>query len=234
MIETLNSLQSSGLNFGTPLDLVQSLVVPITPRLMVKRRGNTERWSRPWNVYYLSNPYLKLSCATCCVMLSLQSTQQLLRVLGSHYFILFMGNRLGYLLMLLLGIRVEGLLLLILFIICRSLSRRLRIISSEPKSIRSTTLTSTIIYRSIRWENKYCSLRRHFTWLALVSLGLGLLDILGYWSVWGRLPTDWISGGDLKMCTMSSTSPRFASTPLEAHLQTHSSQSKLKVKNTLK
>ena len=30
MIETHNLLQSSGLNFGTLLDLVQSLVVPIT------------------------------------------------------------------------------------------------------------------------------------------------------------------------------------------------------------
>ena len=36
MIETHDSLQSSGLNFGTPLDLVQSLVVPITPKLMVR------------------------------------------------------------------------------------------------------------------------------------------------------------------------------------------------------
>ena len=47
MIETHDLLQSSGLNFGTLLDLVQSLVVPITPKLMVKWRGNTERWSRP-------------------------------------------------------------------------------------------------------------------------------------------------------------------------------------------
>ena len=50
----------------------------------------------------------------------------------------------------------------------------------------------------------------------------------------GRLPTGWISGGDSKMFTVSSTSPSFASTPLEAHLQTHPSQSKLKVKNTSK
>ena len=47
------------------------------------------------------------------------------------------------------------------------------------------------------------------------------------WSVLGRLPT----GGDLKTFTVSSMSPSFASTPLEAHLQTHPSQSKLKVKN---
>ena len=36
MITTHDSLQSSGLNFGTPLDFVQSLVVPITPKLMIK------------------------------------------------------------------------------------------------------------------------------------------------------------------------------------------------------
>ena len=41
MIETHNSLQSSGLNFGALLYLVQSLVVPIIPKLMVKLRGNT-------------------------------------------------------------------------------------------------------------------------------------------------------------------------------------------------
>ena len=45
-------------------------------------------------------------------MLSFQSTQQLLRALGAHHLSLFMGNRLGYLLMQLLGIRVGGLLLL--------------------------------------------------------------------------------------------------------------------------
>ena len=47
MIETHVLLQSSGLSFGAPLDLVQSLVVPSTPKLMVKQRGNTEHWSRP-------------------------------------------------------------------------------------------------------------------------------------------------------------------------------------------
>ena len=69
--------------------------------------------------------------------------------------------------------------------------------------------------------------------LQLGSFGLGLLDLSGCWSEWGRLPTDWILGGDSKMFTyMASTSPRFISTPLEAHLQTHPSQSKLQVKNT--
>ena len=36
MIETHDSLQSYVLNFGTPLDLMQSLVVAITPKLMVR------------------------------------------------------------------------------------------------------------------------------------------------------------------------------------------------------
>ena len=47
MIETHNSLQSSGLNFGAPLDLVQSLVVLTIPKLMVRRRGSIGDWSRP-------------------------------------------------------------------------------------------------------------------------------------------------------------------------------------------
>ena len=165
-------------------------------------------------------------------MLSLQSTQQLLRALGAHLLSLFMGNRLGYLLMQLLGIRVGGLLLLALYSTFSSLSRMPRIISREPRSTRSAISTSKTDFRSIRWEKKCCSLRRHFTWLGLGSFGLGLLDLSGCWSVLGRLPTGWISGGDSKMFTVSSTSPSFASTPLEAHLQTHPSQSKLKVKNT--
>ena len=61
MIETHVLLQSSGLNFGTPLDLVQSLVVLTIPKLMVRRRGNTERWNRPLDVCWLSNLYLKQS-----------------------------------------------------------------------------------------------------------------------------------------------------------------------------
>ena len=108
-------------------------------------------------------------------MLSLQSTQQLLRALGAHLLSLFMGNRLGYLLMQLLGIRVGGLLLLTSYSTFSSLSRMPRIISREPRSTRSATLTSTTDFRSIRWEKKCCSLRRHFTWLGLGSFGLGLL-----------------------------------------------------------
>ena len=42
MIETHVLLQSYGLNFGIPLDLVLSLVVLTTPKLMVKQRGNIE------------------------------------------------------------------------------------------------------------------------------------------------------------------------------------------------
>ena len=41
MIETHVLLQSSGLNFGTNLDLVQSLVVLTILKLMFKQRGNT-------------------------------------------------------------------------------------------------------------------------------------------------------------------------------------------------
>ena len=47
MIETHDLLQSSGLNFGIPLDLVQSLVVLTIPKLMVRQRGSIGRWSRP-------------------------------------------------------------------------------------------------------------------------------------------------------------------------------------------
>ena len=132
----------------------------------------------------------------------------------------------------LLCIRVGGLLLLSLYSTFSSLSRMPRIISREPRSTRSATLTSTTDFRSIRWENKCCSLRRHFNWMGLGSLGLGFLDLSGCWSVLGRLPTDWISGGDSKMFTISFTSPIIASTPLEALLQAQPSQSKLKVKNT--
>ena len=177
-------------------------------------------------------PSCNISGVTCYVMLSLQSTQQLLRALGSRHLSLSMGDRLGYLLMQLLGIRVGGLLLLTLHSTFSSLSRMAQIISREPRNPRSATLTSTTNSRSIRWEKKCCSLRRHFTWLGLGSLGLGLLDLSECWSVLGRLLTDWISGGDSKLFTMFSTSPSLTSTPLEAHLQIHPSQSKLKVKNT--
>ena len=47
MIETHNLLQGFGLNFGTPLDLVQSLVVLTIPKPMVRQRGSIEHWSRP-------------------------------------------------------------------------------------------------------------------------------------------------------------------------------------------
>ena len=177
MIETHVLLQSSGLNFGTPLDLVQSLVVLTISKLMVKRRGNTQCWSRPLGVFWLSNLYLKLSGVTYCVMLSLQSTQELLRALGAHHLSLYVGHRLGYLLMLLWEVRVGDLLLLTLHSTSSSLSKMPRIISSEPKSARSTTSTSTTTYRSISWEKKCCSLRRHFTWQVLGSSGLGLLDL---------------------------------------------------------
>ena len=47
MIETHDLLQSSGLNFGIPLDLVKSLVVLTIAKLMVRWGGNIEHWSRP-------------------------------------------------------------------------------------------------------------------------------------------------------------------------------------------
>ena len=59
MIGTHVSLQSSGLNFGTPLDLVLSLVAPTIPKLMVRRRDNTEHWNKPLDVCWLSSSYLK-------------------------------------------------------------------------------------------------------------------------------------------------------------------------------
>ena len=99
MIETHTFLQSSGLNFDTPLDLVPSLVAPSIPKLIVRWRGNKGRWNKPLDVCWLSNLYLKQSGVGYYVMLSLPSTQQLLRALGAHYLSLCMGNRLGYLLM---------------------------------------------------------------------------------------------------------------------------------------
>ena len=76
MIEIHILLKSSKLNFGTPLDLVQSLVVPITPKLMVRLKDNTERWDRLLDVCWLSNPCLKQSGVTYYAMLSLLSTPQ--------------------------------------------------------------------------------------------------------------------------------------------------------------
>ena len=158
MIETHVLLQSSGLNFGTPLDLVLSLVVPTIPKLMVRRRGNTGRWNKLLDVCWLSNLYLKQSGVSYCVMFSLPSTQQLLRALVTHHLSLCMGNRLGYLLMLLWGTRVGCLLLLTLYRTSSSLSRRPKIISSEPKRTRSATSTSITIFRNVRWEKKCYSL----------------------------------------------------------------------------
>ena len=174
MIETHILLQSSGLNFGTPLDLVQSLVVPITPKLMVKLRGNTERWSRPLDVCWMSSFYLKQSGVSYCVILNLLLFQLLLRVQNAHHLSLCMGNRLGYLLMQLWEIRVVYILMLTLYSTSSSFSSMPRIIASEPKSTRSATSINTTAYRNIWWEWKCYSLRRHFTWQVLGSLGPGL------------------------------------------------------------
>ena len=83
MIGTHISLQISGLNFGTPLDLLLSLVEPTIPKLMARRRDNTQQCNKPSDVCCLSIPYLKKNGVTCFVMLSLPSTQQLQRALGT-------------------------------------------------------------------------------------------------------------------------------------------------------
>ena len=71
MTDTHVLLQSFGLNFGTLLDLVLFLIVSITPKLMVKRRGNIECWNRPLDICWLSSPYLKQSGVSYCIMLNL-------------------------------------------------------------------------------------------------------------------------------------------------------------------
>ena len=59
MIGTHILLQSSRLYFGIPLDFILSLVVPTIPKLMVRRRDNTEHWNKPLDVCWLSSPCLK-------------------------------------------------------------------------------------------------------------------------------------------------------------------------------
>ena len=99
MIGTHVLLQSFRLNFGTPMDLVLSLVAPTIPTLMVRRRDNTEHWNKPLDVCWISGPCLKQSGVTCYVMLSLASTEKLQRALGALHLNWYMGNRLGCLLM---------------------------------------------------------------------------------------------------------------------------------------
>ena len=99
-------LQSSGLNSGTPLDLVLSLVALTIPKQMVKLRDNTERWSKLLDVYWQSSPCLNQNGVTCCVMLSLPSTQQWQRALGALHLSWCMGNRLDCLLISLWETRV--------------------------------------------------------------------------------------------------------------------------------
>ena len=92
-------LQSSGLNFGIPLDLMQSLVVPTIPKLMVRWRDSIQRWNKLLDICWKSSSCLKQNVLTCYVILNLPSTQQLQRALGALYLSWYMGNRLGYLLM---------------------------------------------------------------------------------------------------------------------------------------
>ena len=79
MIETYILLQSSGLNFCTPLDLVLSLEVPTIPKLMVRWRDNIEHWNRPLDFCWLSSPYMKQNGVICCVMWSFPVIQLLKR-----------------------------------------------------------------------------------------------------------------------------------------------------------
>ena len=123
-----------------------------------------------------------------------------------------MGNRLGYLLMLLWETRVGYLLLLALYSISSSLSRMPRIISSEPKSTRSATLISTTTCRNI-WVGEEVLLSSKTLHLAgtrkLRARFVGPFRVL---ERVGRQPTDWISGGDSKMSIISSTYPSLGST----------------------
>ena len=52
------SLQSSGLNFGIPLDLVLSLIAPTIPKRMVRRTDSTEHWKKALDVCWMSSPCL--------------------------------------------------------------------------------------------------------------------------------------------------------------------------------
>ena len=99
MIGTHILLKSSGLNFGTPLDLVLSSAMLTTPKQMVKLRDNTENWSKLLDIYWQSNPCLNQNGVTCCIILSLPSTQQWQRALVTLHLSWCMGNRLGCLLM---------------------------------------------------------------------------------------------------------------------------------------
>ena len=92
-------LQISGLDSGTPLDLVLSLVALTIPKQMVKLRDNIKCWSKLLDIYWQSSPCLIQSGVTCCIILSLLSTQQWQRALGALYLSWYMGNRLHCLLM---------------------------------------------------------------------------------------------------------------------------------------
>ena len=75
MIGTHILLQSFGLRFGTPLDLMLSLVALAIPKLMVKLRDNTEHWSKLLDVLWQNSPCLNQNDIICCIMLSFLLTQ---------------------------------------------------------------------------------------------------------------------------------------------------------------
>ena len=62
-----------------------SLVALTLPKQMVKLRDNTEYWSKLLDVSRKSSPCLNQNGVTCCVILSLPSTQQWQRVLGALF-----------------------------------------------------------------------------------------------------------------------------------------------------
>ena len=79
MTGTQTLLQSSGLNFGIPLDPVLSLAVLTTPKQMGKQKDSTGYYrfldGRLLDVYWQSSPYVNHNGVTYCIMLSLPSTQ---------------------------------------------------------------------------------------------------------------------------------------------------------------
>ena len=93
MIETDISLQSSGLIFGTRLDLVLSLVVPTIPKLMVRWRDNTEHWSKLLDVCWLSSLYLKQSGVTLLYHVEFAINSTIAESIGRSQFELVYGER---------------------------------------------------------------------------------------------------------------------------------------------
>ena len=72
----------------------RAILVALTiPKQMVKLRDNTKRWSKLLNVYWQSNPCLHQNGVTCCIMLSLPSTQHVAESIGHSPFELVYGEQ---------------------------------------------------------------------------------------------------------------------------------------------